>query len=207
MCGRYEFDLDDVRIARHFGLKRWEAGVMPRSQVAPSQTLPIITEAEPEQLTLAEWGLTPRWSKEGKPAKRLINARAETVHTLRSFRQAFREQRCLVPATAFFEWQTTAQGKQPYRIALKDNQPFVFAGLYDDVATGESPPRPAYAIITTEANELMAPIHHRMPVILASDDAGAWLDPDTPEEQLKALLRPYPAQAMAAEPVARLANP
>jgi putative SOS response-associated peptidase YedK len=131
MCGRYELDLDDARIARHLGVKRWELGVKPRYNVAPSQTLPIITEEEPEQLTLAEWGLLPRWAKPGTSAKRPINARGETIDTLRTFKQAFQERRCLVPATAFYEWQKTNEGKQPYRIALKDNEPFAFAGLYE----------------------------------------------------------------------------
>ena len=166
--------------------------------------LPIITEEAPDALTLAEWGLRPFWAKPDQPVKRPINARAETVDTAATFRRAFRERRCLVPATGFFEWQKQGKGKQPYRIRRADGEPFAFAGLYEEPDGEEG--HPSYTVITTDANELMAQIHDRMPVILRAEDEEAWLDPDTPEERLKQLLRPYPERELEAYPISTLVN-
>src|SRR5215210_2914834 len=123
MCGRYELDIEEDALDRRFNLKASDIEIRRRFNVAPSQKLPIITEAEPEQLTLATWGLRPFWAKPGQVVKEPINARAETVDQLPTFRKAFRERRCLVPATGFYEWQATKEGKQPYRIALTDDAP------------------------------------------------------------------------------------
>jgi putative SOS response-associated peptidase YedK len=207
MCGRYELDIEEDALIRRFNLKASGVEVKRRYNVAPSQTLPIITEADPDQLTLAQWGLRPFWARPGQVVKAPINARGETVDQLPTFRTAFHERRCLVPATAFYEWQKLdGSTKQPYRIALTDDAPFAFAGLYGETAGMDGAPKPSYTIVTTDPNELMAPIHNRMPVILTDEDAETWLNPDSDPDQLKTLLAPYPTDAMHAEPISTLVN-
>jgi putative SOS response-associated peptidase YedK len=205
MCGRYELDIEEDELIRRFAIKRQGWDFRRRSNVAPSQVLPIITEEEPDRLSPAKWGLLPFWAKPDKPVNRPINAKSETVDQLPTFRNAFHERRCLVPATAFFEWQAAADGKQPYRICLASGEPFVFAGLYEE-RPAETEPERSSTILTTEPNAVMAPIHNRMPVILSDAAADHWLNPDTPPEQLKPLLQPYPAQAMSAYAISRLVN-
>ena len=205
MCGRYELDIEEDALLRRFAIKRQGWQFRPRYNVAPSQVLPIITEEEPDALNPASWGLLPFWATPDQPVKRPINAKGETVDQLPTFRKAFQERRCLVPATGFFEWQAAPEGKQPYRIRLASGEPFTFAGLYEERAGPEEPERSS-TIITTEPNALMEPIHNRMPVILTDDAAEQWLNPDTPAEQLKTLLKPYPATAMTASPIDRLVN-
>jgi putative SOS response-associated peptidase YedK len=124
-----------------------------------------------------------------------------------AFRSAFKSHRCLIPATGFFEWQATAgaKHKQPYHIRMRDGNPFAFAGLWERWQR-DGEPVETCAILTTTANELVRPVHDRMPVILAPADFSAWLDPRTPADQLHALLRPYPTEAMEAVPVGRYVN-
>ena len=140
-----------------------------------------------------------------KPKVPHINARAETVHELPLFREAFAKRRALVPATGFFEWQTRADGKQPYRFVRSDMQPFAFAGLWEFVRVGGEDLL-STAIIVGEPNPLVGGIHDRMPVMLMPDDYDRWLDPGTGVEDLRALLRPYNANLMKAYEVSRVVN-
>ena len=152
------------------------------------------------------WGLIPSWAKDPAIGNKMINARAETVSEKPSFRSAFKKRRCLILADGFYEWQKTDDGKQPYHIKMEDDSPFAFAGLWEawdkygeEIRSG--------TIITTDANDLMNEIHHRMPVILHPEDYGLWLDPDFDEkEALTSLLKPYPSDAMEAYPVSRRVN-
>jgi putative SOS response-associated peptidase YedK len=153
---------------------------------------------------MARWGLVPWWSKE-IPKVPHINARAETVHKLRMFKEAFAKRRALIPATGFFEWQKRADGKQPYRFQRSDLEPFAFAGLWEFARIGEQEILSA-TIIVGEPNPLAAAIHDRMPVILEPDDYDRWLASDTPVEALRALLKPYPAERMRATAVNRRVN-
>ena len=132
-----------------------------------------------------------------------INARAETITTSRVFRGPFKSRRCLVPASGFYEWQQTSQGKQPYCIRLKDGELFAFAGLYDVWHDAEANELYSYTIITTAPNGLVAPIHNRMPVILHRDNEDVWLDKNTDSAHLRSLLVPYRADAMEAYTVSR----
>ncbi len=135
----------------------------------------------------------------------MINARAETVSEKPSFRTAFKKRRCLIVADGFYEWQKTDNGKRPYHVKMRDDSPFAFAGLWETWKNGEE--IRSCAIITTEANDLMGEIHHRMPVILPPENYGAWLDPDFDEkEALTALLKPYPSDEMEAYAVSRRVN-
>ncbi len=207
MCGRFVLDSPPELIAASFGLDDVPA-LTPRYNIAPSQYMPIIhAPAGVRECVLTRWGLVPAWSKEPRTEYSTINARAETVATKPAFRDAFRRRRCLIPADGFFEW-TRAEGKakKPYFIRLKAPGPFAFAGLWErwekDGQTLET-----CTIIVTEANELMRPIHDRMPVILARDDYGLWLDPGISDPaRLQPLLKPYPAERMQAYPVSTAVN-
>jgi putative SOS response-associated peptidase YedK len=182
MCGRYTFITPAPEVEQRFDAQ-FTAASPTTYNAAPSQRLPVITNAVPHQIQLLSWGLVPSWSRDPTghgPASgpKPINARAETLAEKPSFRQLLDRRRCLVLADSFYEWQATPAGKVPHRILLRDEQPFAFAGLWDewlDRSTGEL--RPTFTIITTEPNALMAKIHNRMPVILPNRAAEqAWLN-------------------------------
>jgi putative SOS response-associated peptidase YedK len=197
MCGRYTVISPAPTLAKRFNAKE-AASPAPNFNAAPSQTLPIITNAAPGQIQLVNWGLVPSWSRDPAGGPKPINARAETLGEKPSFRQLLGRKRCLVLADSFYEWQVTERGKIPHRILLKSEEPFAFAGLWDewvDKATGEL--HPTFTIITTEPNELMAKLHNRMPVILPGPEAEqAWLADDLSAAQHQQLLVPYDTNLM-----------
>jgi putative SOS response-associated peptidase YedK len=158
--------------------------------------------------TLLKWGLVPGWADDPALGNRLINARAETAAEKPTFRAAFRQRRCLVLADGFFEWQRVGGKKQPYYFRLGDGSPFAFAGLWEHWER-DGKALDSCAILTTGANELVKPVHDRMPVILPSADFEQWLDPKGGKgPELQALLRPFPAEAMTSYPVGlRVNNP
>ncbi len=211
MCGRFTLRAPASVVAEQFGLFD-TAPLSPRYNIAPSQTVAAVRRAtesvEPaRQLVLLQWGLVPSWAKDAKVGNRLINARAETVAEKPAFRAALRRRRCLVVADGFYEWQRTGGKKQPYFIRLADDRPFAFAGLWERWEGPDHAALETCTLITTEANELMAPIHDRMPVILSPDDYDRWLDPAIQKpEHLQPLLRPYPSDAMVAYPVTTHVN-
>jgi putative SOS response-associated peptidase YedK len=175
----------------------------PSYNVAPQSLQPVVwldNETGERELTIIRWGLIPFFVKDPKIAYSTINARAETVATSPVFREPMKRRRCLVPATGFYEWQALdKKSKQPWAIELADGNLFAFAGLWDrwkDKATGQ--PLETYTIITTDPNELLEPIHNRMPVILSPQDYSRWLDPGDPAQLPVDLLRPYPAEEMRA---------
>lgn len=180
--------------------------------VRPGQVLPtnmalaIINDGQP-RLVQFRWGLVPRWSKskDAKGTGPLINARAETLVEKPSFRDAFRRRRCLIPADGFFEWTGETGKKQMWDIARQDGAVFAFAGLWEEWRPKEGgEPLRSCTIITTEPNEVVAPIHNRMPVILAPEAEGTWLDTSISDPGvLLPLLMPYPAELMTAVPVQR----
>jgi putative SOS response-associated peptidase YedK len=209
MCGRYTSTAAFEELALRFGITV-ESGtneeLTARYNVSPTQTVPIITVGDKgRRLVMARWGFRPAWVTDAKLAP--INARAETVAMSRLFGAAVRDGRCLVPTTGFYEWKAVRgqKRKQPYFVRLKGGVPFAFAGLWTPPADAESPP--TCAIITTNANEVLAPIHNRMPVILDPDDEALWLDPG-PIAPVKVLacLRPFPSDRMEAIPVSSLVS-
>lgn len=156
---------------------------------------------------MLRWGLIPSWAKDPKIGSQCINAKAETVAEKPSFRSAFKTRRCLVLATGFYEWQRHGRTKQPIWIGLRSTRPFAFAGLWEQWQPSEGAPLETCTIITTEPNALMAPIHNRMPVILAHTSYDQWLDPAFQQiDSLKALLSPYPSEELTAYPVSTLVN-
>jgi putative SOS response-associated peptidase YedK len=197
MCGRYTVIAPAPALAERFSAQ--EAGLpAPTFNAAPSQALPIITNAAPGQIQLVRWGLVPSWSRDPASGPKPINARAETLAEKPSFQQLLARRRCLVLADSFYEWQATERGKIPHRILLKSEEPFAFAGLWDewlDRSTGEL--HPTFTIITTEPNELMARLHNRMPVILPGPEAErAWLAEGLGTAQHQQLLMPYDTALM-----------
>jgi putative SOS response-associated peptidase YedK len=207
MCGRYSLVAKPATIEQRFGARFSEEPGQPFYNAAPSQGLPVLTNKDPEELFFFSWGLIPFWAKAGAKIHRSINARAETVVEKPMFRQLVRLKRCLVLADSFYEWQQNKSGKVPYRILLKNEALFCFAGLWDEwVNTETGEVLRTFAIITTTANELVMPIHDRMPVMLRPEEEKLWLtDHLTPEEHLS-LLRSYPADQMQAYPVSPLVN-
>lgn len=199
MCGRYTVISPAPALAKRFSVAEKSSPTpAPTYNAAPSQALPIITNAAPGQLQLVSWGLVPSWSRDPASGPKPINARAETLAEKPSFRQLLARRRCLVLADSFYEWQATERGKIPHRILLKSEEPFAFAGLWDewlDRGTGEL--HPTFTIVTTEPNELMAKLHNRMPVILPGPDAEhAWLADDLGSAAHQQLLVPYDTSLM-----------
>ena len=179
-----------------------------RYNIAPTQPVPVVRvlRAGPggtgREWATVRWGLIPPWADDPSIGNRMINARAETAAEKPSFRNAFKHRRCLVPADGFYEWAKGAgkAPKQPYLIRLKSGQPFAFAGLWESWTSPDGEVIESCTILTTEANEVLSAIHDRMPVIIAPEDYGRWLDPATPLEEVKALLRPFPAEGMESVP-------
>ena len=207
MCGRYGRRADKQRIAEWMETHNTsvfdDSYFAPSYNVAPQSLQPVVrldSETGERELTIMRWGLIPFWSKDGKIDYSTINAKAETITTSPAYREPLKRRRCLVPADLFWEWRKIdAKTKQPYAIALLDGSLFAFAGLWDtwkDKATDQS--KDTYTVITTDPNELMGPLHNRMPVILHKRDYERWLAPAEPSHLPTDLLRPFPAEEMKA---------
>jgi len=204
MCGRYSFAVEDALIRERFGVRVRTAIYKARYNCAPTQDLAVITNETPDELRFFRWGLIPSWAREASIGNKLINARAESLAEKPSFRNSFRNRRCLVPATGFFEWRR-GNGKTPYHIRLKNGEPFCFAGLWDKWISGDGEIIHSFTIITTAPNPMMQQIHDRMPVILPRDDEQRWISMKA-DPSLAELLRSYPEEKMEAYPVSGLVN-
>ncbi|MBX9583444.1 MAG: SOS response-associated peptidase [Gemmataceae bacterium] len=200
MCGRYQFVADQKDVADHFGLVGDLPALQPRYNVAPTQVVVVVglkPDGQQRGLALLRWGLIPRWAKE--PGKHPpINARAETLLEKPTFRDSFKQRRCLVPATGFYEWEKVGRRKAPHHFRLAGGGLMAFAGLWDVWAGPDGAKLATCCVVTVPANRLVEPLHDRMPAVLAREDFAAWLDPTTPVCDLQALLRPYPAEGMEA---------
>ncbi|MEM9719859.1 MAG: SOS response-associated peptidase [Bacteroidota bacterium] len=203
MCGRYSYTTSLE--AGEVILPAGDAAInlSPRYNVAPSQYCPIIPQRDPRQTYMYRWGLIPFWAKDISIGYKMINARSETVTEKSTYARPFQKSRCLVLADGFYEWKGKGKNKQPYRIVLRSGKPFYFAGLYSEWKSPEGNGIPSFTILTTEPNELVAPIHNRMPVILNKEAALNWLTPSAEAFDLLNLLRPYPMEEMEAYPVSK----
>ncbi len=211
MCGRFTLRAPASVVAEQFSLFEVEP-FTPRFNVAPTQTVAAVRIA-PEggnmqrELVWLRWGLIPSWAKDPAIGNRMINARSETAAEKPSFRTAMRRRRCLIAADGFYEWQRTGGRKQPYFIRMKDDRPFAFAGLWESWTSPDGSEVFSCTILTTGPNELMRPIHDRMPVILAREDYDRWLDPAVERgEAVKPLLQPFPPGLMEAVPIGTYVN-
>lgn len=208
MCGRYTLHSPKRLIVEHFKLNN-RITIEPRYNIAPSQEVPVIRPAGEgnRELVKLRWGLIPFWAEEPKTGYSMINARAETVAKKPAFRAAFRKRRCLVPADGFYEWKTSARGKQPHHIRMRDHSIFAFAGLWEHWEDEDGQMIESCTIIVTDANELLRPIHDRMPVILDQEQYSSWLDVENVNAQrAQELLIPYPGDRLQAYPVSTRVN-
>lgn len=208
MCGRYTLTTPVGTLVEEFGLTEPLPEVPPSYNVAPTQEVATaLADGGGRHLEMLRWGLIPSWAKDPGIGSRMINARSETASEKPSFRKAFKERRCLILADGFYEWQKTNNGKQPFYIHMKGGSLFAFAGLWESWQDPEGPEIRTCTILTIDANELVAPIHNRMPVILHPEYYEPWLDSDVREvDFLSSLLRPYPSDPMEAYPVSRFVN-
>lgn len=210
MCGRYTLTTDRKAISAAFPAELLVEHT-PRYNISPSQVVPVLLHDDGgRRIDGYRWGLVPFWAKDPGIGYRMINARSETVAEKPAFRQAWRQsRRCLILADGFFEWQKPPAGKgpkQPHWIHMADGRPFGFAGLWEHADT-EDGPLYTFTILTTRANELLEPIHDRMPVVLGDESEwNDWVNPEADLERVEGMLRPYPAEEMHFYAVSTLVN-
>ena len=210
MCGRYVLKRKDLEaLLARLGVKD-PAEYISRYNIAPSTMIPAVratSESGQREAVALQWGLVPRWSKDAKSGAKLANARADGVATKPAFRDAFKQRRCVVPASGFYEWQTIGRLKQPWFFQMKDESPFVFAGLWERWRSEDGVELQTCALITTSPNEVVSSFHDRMPVILRDAAIDRWLDPATKDASpLEPLLAPVPGELMKATPVSANVN-
>lgn len=209
MCGRFTLTVNPGDVRGDFESYAFPELFAPRFNVAPTQPVLAIPNDGGNAADFFYWGLIPSWAKDPSIGNRLINARGETLAEKPAFRGAYKYHRCLIPADGFYEWKTQpgTKIKVPHFIRMKSGRPFALAGLWDEWHAPDGSTLRSCTIVTTTPNDLMAPIHNRMPVILHSNDYSEWLD-TTPRkpESLNPLLKAFPAELMEAYPVSTLVN-
>jgi putative SOS response-associated peptidase YedK len=213
MCGRFTlFDSTEV-LSKEFGAPI-RLDLAPHYNIAPSQQIAVVRnrpDSVGREFALLRWGFIPSWSKDPAAGYKMINARSETAPDKPSFRSAFKNRRCLVPASGFYEWQKTQGGsKQPYYISLRGKKGgkrpvMAIAGLWEKWEGEEGSPIESCALLTTGANETVAAIHDRMPVLVAPENYKLWLS-GTDHAAVRALLVPFPPDKMEARPISRRIN-
>lgn len=208
MCGHF---VRTTPIERYVALFSAPGALVlkPSYNIAPGSQILLARQNSKggRELVALKWGLVPSWSREPKTEYTTINARAETIDEKPAFRSAFKSRRCLIASDGFIEWQRKPDGtKQPYFFCLADGKPFAFAGIWEKWER-DSQALESCSIIVTDANQVMKPIHHRMPVILSPDYYEAWLNPrETNLRALKSLLIPYPSDRMRTYPISPMIN-
>lgn len=209
MCGRYTLKVDKKQLAETFTDFEFPAEMPQRYNIAPTQPVAVVANNGENKVDFFVWGLIPSWAKDPAIGSRMINARSETLAEKPSFKAAYKRRRCLVLADGFYEWKKEpgSKTKTPMYLQLESQQPFAFAGLWESWHNGDGSHILSCTIITTGPNQLVAPIHNRMPVILPPAAYADWLDPaERDPAGLQSLLQPYPAEAMTAHPVSRAVN-
>jgi putative SOS response-associated peptidase YedK len=203
MCGRFTLTVVDARtLATALGATMGTdiaASYRPRYNVAPSDLHPILRA--PRELVVARWGLVNHWQSGVRPARSPINARSETAHSSRAFRSAFERRRCVVPADGFFEWTGPKSARRPIWFHRRDGGLLHLAGLYESWSPPGAARERTFAVLTTAANDVVAKVHDRMPVILPADQIDRWLDDERPGREVMDLLGPAPSDALVAREV------
>ncbi len=210
MCGRFVLDINGEQLSESFDLSD-PILFEPRYNIAPGQSIPAIRRnASGENYRSGghfHWGLVPSWADDPEDVPQPINARSETVDKKPMFRNAFEKRRCLIPSTGFYEWKRTNGEKQPFLIRLTSGSPFAFAGIWEKwTGKNEKETTKSCAILTTQPNELIRPVHDRMPVILHPSRYETWLDPSSEPDRLLSFLTPYQSSKMERYPVSKKVN-
>ncbi|MHC1708834.1 MAG: SOS response-associated peptidase [Methanomassiliicoccales archaeon] len=204
MCGRFSLGLV-YGFSTRFGVPEVPE-LKPRYNIAPFQQVPIIVNGEAKSVKMMRWGLVPHWAKGEEFGLKLINVRSESAMDKPMFKPLLNRQRCLVPATGFYEWQKQATRKRPYHIRVRDQEYFAMAGIYDTWSKDGSE-LVTFSILTTAANEAISPIHDRMPVILRPDRESDWVSKDVlSADALSEIFQPLPASSIDAYPVSEMVN-
>ena len=208
MCGRYTLSAPPQELMTLFALTELPT-LTPRYNIAPTQQIPIIRRislqgGHQNELHLIRWGLIPGWSQSGGEGKPLINARSETIEEKPSFKEGYQKRRCLLPASGFYEWERLGSQKQPYYVGLRKWRTFAMAGIWEQWKSPTGEIIQSSCILTTEANSVLKPFHHRMPVILSPEDYATWLGGNP--SAFPALLKPFPAAQMQAVAVSTYVN-
>ncbi|MBK8954364.1 MAG: SOS response-associated peptidase [Saprospiraceae bacterium] len=212
MCGRgsltrVESELEERFDATFYSEDLERYNPLPSFNIAPTHWHPVVPMSDKQHFRYFKWGLIPFWAKEASIGSKMINARAETLDEKPSFKTALQKRRCLVPMDGFYEWKKDASGKRhPYRICRKDRDVFFMAGLFDQWKNPEGILIPSFTIITCAANEMMKPLHDRMPVMLLPEEEKLWLEEQWSMDQLHAFLKPFPDEWMEAYPVSERVN-
>ena len=207
MCGRYTLIADLGDLAQRFEFDGSDFSYDPGYNIAPTESVLTVRNLDGREAAFMRWGLIPFWAKDPKIGARMINARAETVAEKPAFRNALKKRRCLVLADGYYEWQKTPVGKRPFRIVMRSGESFAFAGIWETWKDIQGNVVPSCTIITTAANDFLAPIHNRMPVILPRESEGTWLDPDTDDAVVLAhILVSSPGEDMDAYEVSTMVN-
>lgn len=210
MCGRFALFHDATSLTKHVPIERVAVSLQPRYNIAPTQAVAAVLSLpeEPGQtLDVLQWGLVPFWAKDARMGSRMINARSETAAEKPAYCAAFKRRRCLLPASGYYEWKKQPHGKTPHYFSMADGRPFSMAGLWEEWNSPDGELLHTCSILTTEASPGVAPIHHRMPVILDADAQLRWLTTD-PEDriQLQNQLKPYLRDDLRAHPVSTQMN-
>jgi len=207
MCGRFDLHSEPAVLLKEFRIDHAGVDYRPSYNIAPSRNIVIVKDDGKRYLSQCRWGFIPSWAEDSNIGYKMINARAETVAEKPAFREAFRRHRCLVVADGFYEWRRVGKQRQPVYVRLKSQKPIGFAGLYNTWTSPEGEAICTCAIITTDANDLLNPIHDRMPAIIPKDKEDLWLDPNVREkEKLAPLLSPYPSQEIEIYDVSPIMN-
>lgn len=204
MCGRFSQSKSKQDVKKRFNLKKIPDNLEPLFNIAPQRDILAILNETPDELSYVRWGLIPSWSKEEKTPYSMINARAETITEKPTYKRLIKSKRCLIIADSFFEWKVVSLKKAPYRIMMKDEGLFAFAGIWDSWEK-EGVTIKSCSIITTSPNELVANIHDRMPVILKQEQEELWLKEDN-LDNVVSMLHAYPKESMQAYPIKPLVN-
>lgn len=207
MCGRFSLTEEIYNLKRQFEFEFFEE-IGPRYNIAPSQMVLAIGQNKGTRKgAYLKWGMVPYWASDPKIGYKMINARSEGIEEKPSFKQPFKQRRCLILSDGFYEWKKNGKVKHPYRFVMKDHKPFALAGLYDVWKKEGEHALVTCTIITTTPNEVTKDVHDRMPVILKKEDYDTWLDPNNHDTSLlKSLLTPYPAEEMMKYEISSLVN-
>jgi putative SOS response-associated peptidase YedK len=206
MCGRFTLE-PTITLYERFEITNRLDGLTPRYNIAPGQLVPVVIAQSPNRVVLMRWGLIPHSAKDEKTSYKMINARIETLTERPAYRGLLAHNRCLVPASGYYEWKAEGTTKTPYYIHPADGAFVAFAGLYDTWTNPEGQEIPTFTIVTRDADEAMVRLHNRMPVVLARADEKRWLDPDvtTPSQAVDILARSA-GVPLDAYPVSRMVN-